>query len=46
MKRGLYFTIVGLLSLLASGAMAMDSNWLGATFGCVAAGCLLFMAIV
>jgi hypothetical protein len=40
MKRGLYFTILALLSLLASVAMALDNNWSGATLGCVAAGCL------
>ena len=46
MKRGLSFTILALLSLFASVAMAMDNNWPGAALGCVAAGCLLFMAIV
>ena len=46
MKRGLCFTIVALLGLLASVAMAMDNNWRGATFGCVAAGCLFVMAVV
>jgi hypothetical protein len=46
MKRGLSFSIVALLSLLASGAMALDNNWWGAAFGCVVAGCLFFMAIV
>src|SRR5262249_4227747 len=38
MKRGLSFTILALLGLLASVAMAMDNNWSGAAFGCVAAG--------
>src|SRR6266511_3866608 len=42
MKRGLSFTIVALLALLASVAMALDNNWSGAAFGCVAAGCLFF----
>jgi hypothetical protein len=46
MKRGLSFTIIALLGLLASIAMAMDNNWSGAAFGCVAAGCLFVMAIV
>jgi hypothetical protein len=46
MKRGLCFTIVALLGLLASVAMAMDNNWRGAAFGCVAAGCLFVMAVV
>jgi hypothetical protein len=46
MKRGLFFTIVALLVLLASVAMAIDGNWPGAAFGCVAAGCLFVMAIV
>jgi hypothetical protein len=46
MKRGLCFTIVALFGLLASVAMAMDNNWSGAAFGCVAAGCLFVMAIV
>jgi hypothetical protein len=46
MKRGPSFTIVALLSLLASVTMARDNNWSGAAFGCVAAGCLFFMAIV
>jgi hypothetical protein len=46
MKRVPFFTIVALLSLLASVAMALDNNWSGAAFGCVAAGCLFFMAIV
>jgi len=38
MKRGLSFTILALLGLLASVAMAMDNNWPGAALGCVAAG--------
>jgi hypothetical protein len=46
MKRGLSFTILALLGLLASVAMAMDNNWPGAALGCVAAGCLFVMAIV
>jgi hypothetical protein len=46
MKRGLSFTILALLCLLASVAMAMDNNWAGAAFGCVSAGCLFVMAIV
>jgi hypothetical protein len=46
MKRGLSFTILALLGLLASVAMAMDNSWPGAAFGCVAAGCLFVMAIV
>ena len=46
MKRGLSFTILALLSLFASLALAMDNNWPGAALGCVAAGCLFFMAIV
>src|SRR5262249_42193353 len=46
MKRGLSFTILALLSLFAGLAMAMDNNWSGAALGCVAAGCLFFMAIV
>jgi uncharacterized membrane protein YqjE len=46
MKRGLCFTIVALLGLLASVAMAMDNNWRGAAFVCVAAGCLFVMAVV
>jgi hypothetical protein len=46
MKRVPFFTIVDLFSLLASVAMAMDNNWSGAAFGCVAAGCLFFMAIL
>jgi len=46
MKRGLCFTIVALWGLFASVAMAMDNNWSGAAFGCVAAGCLFVMAIV
>lgn len=45
MKRGLCFTIVALLGLLVSVAIAMDNNWSGAAFGCVAAGCLFVMAI-
>jgi hypothetical protein len=44
MRRGLFFTILALLSLLASVAMAMDNNWSGAALGCVAAGCLFVMA--
>jgi hypothetical protein len=44
MKRGLSFTILALLGLLASVAMAMDNNWSGAAFGCIAAGCLLVTA--
>jgi hypothetical protein len=46
MRRGLCFTIVALLGLLASVPMAMDNNWRGAAFGCVAAGCLFVMAVV
>jgi hypothetical protein len=46
MKRGLSFTILALLCLLASIAMAMDNNWPGAALGCVAAGCLFVRAIV
>lgn len=46
MKRGLSFTILALLGLLASVAMAVDNNWSGTAFGCVAAGCLLIMSIV
>jgi hypothetical protein len=46
MRRGLFFTILALLSLLASVAMAMDNNWSGAALGCVAAGCLFVMAIL
>jgi hypothetical protein len=46
MKRGLSFTILALLGLLASVAMAKNNNWSGAAFGCLAAGCLLAMAIV
>jgi hypothetical protein len=46
MKRGLSFTILLLLGLLASVAMAMDNNWSGAAFGCVAAGYLFVMAVV
>jgi len=36
MKRGLSLTILALLGLLASVAMAMamDNNWSGAAFGC------------
>jgi hypothetical protein len=41
-----FFTILALLSLLASVAMAMDNNWSGAVFGFVAAIVLLVMAIV
>jgi hypothetical protein len=44
MKRGFSFTILALLCLLASVAMAVDNNWSGAAFGCVAAGCLLVTA--
>jgi len=32
--------------LLASFAMAIDNNWSGAAFGCVADGCLFVMAVV
>jgi hypothetical protein len=46
MNRALSFTIVALLALLASFAMALDNNWSGAAFGCVASGCLFFMAIL
>jgi hypothetical protein len=46
MKRIPSFTIVALLALLASVAMALDNNCSGAAFGCVAAGDLFFMAIV
>jgi len=46
MKRGLSFTILALLGLLASVAMAMDNNWSGAAFGCVTAGYLFVMAIL
>ena len=46
MKRGLSFMIIALLGLLASVAMAMDNNWPGAAFACVAAGCLFVMAIL
>jgi hypothetical protein len=46
MKRGLSFTILALLGLLASVAMAMGNNWSGAALGCVAAGGLFVMAIV
>ena len=46
MKRGLSFTILALLGLLASVAMAMDNNWPAATLGCVAAGGLLVIAIL
>jgi hypothetical protein len=46
MKRGFSFTILALLCLLASIAMAVDNNWSGAAFGCIAAGCLFVMAIV
>jgi hypothetical protein len=38
MKRGLSFTILALLGLLAGVATAMDNNWSGAIFGGVAAG--------
>ena len=44
MKRGLSFTILASLGLLASVAMAMDNNWPGAAFGCIAAGYLIVMA--
>jgi hypothetical protein len=37
MKRGLSFTIVALLALLASVPMAIDNNWSGAAFGFVIA---------
>jgi hypothetical protein len=46
MKRGSFFTIVALLSLIASVAMAMNDNWSGAVFGFVAAICLFVMAMV
>ena len=46
MKRGLSFTVIALLSLLTSVAMAMDNNWPGAALGCIAAGCLFVIAIV
>ena len=46
MKRGLSFTILALLGLLASVAMATDNNWSGAAFGCIAAGCLFVTAIL
>jgi len=46
MKRGLCFAIIALLGLLARVAMAMDNNWRGVAFGCVAAGCLFVMAVV
>ena len=46
MRRGPFFTIVALLSLLASVAMALDNNWLGAAFGCVVAVWLFAMAIL
>jgi ABC-type arginine/histidine transport system permease subunit len=46
MKQGPVFTIVALLSLLASVAMAMDNNWSGVVFGLVAAIFLFVMAIV
>jgi hypothetical protein len=46
MKRGLSFTILALLGLLASVAMTMDNNWPAATLGCVAAGGLFVMAVV
>jgi hypothetical protein len=46
MRRGLFFTILALLSFLASVAMAMDNNWSGAALGCVAAVCLFVMAIL
>jgi hypothetical protein len=46
MKRGLSFTVMALLGLLASVAMAIDNNWPGAALGCVASGCLFVMAIV
>jgi hypothetical protein len=44
MKRGLSFTILALLGLLAS--VAMGNNWSGAALGCVAAGGLFVVAIV
>jgi hypothetical protein len=46
MKRGLSFTILALLGLLANVAMAMGNNWSGAALGCVAAGGLFVTAIV
>jgi hypothetical protein len=46
MNRALSFTIVALLALLASVAMALDNNWSGAAFGCVTAVCLFAMAIL
>jgi hypothetical protein len=46
MKHGLSFTILALLGLLASVAMAMDNNWPAAALGCVAAGGLFVMAVV
>ena len=46
LKRGLSFTILALLGLLASVAMAMDNNWPAAALGCVAAGGLFVMAVV
>ena len=45
MKRGLSFTLMARLGLLASVAMAIDNNWPGAALGCVASGCLFVMAI-
>jgi type IV secretory pathway TrbD component len=46
MKRGLSFSIVAILGLLASVVMAMDNNWSGAAFGVVTAVWLFAMAIV
>jgi hypothetical protein len=46
MKRGPSLTILALLSLLASVAMALDNNWSEAAFGCVAAVWLFAMAII
>jgi hypothetical protein len=46
LKRGLSFTILALLGLLASVAMAMDNNWPAAALGCVADGGLFVMAVV
>jgi hypothetical protein len=46
MRRGPFFAILALLSLLASVAMALDNNWLGAAFGCVVAVWLFAMAIL
>jgi hypothetical protein len=44
-EAGTFFTILALLSLLASIAMAMNKNW-RAAFACVAAGFFFVMAIV